>query len=73
MKPNYKALAEKYRKRWGKAEETISHLMIANSHLDADLRKKDQELYEWKTKYVQVLNAYIESQERIARMEEGNG
>lgn len=77
MKPNYKALARKYRQDYVKYTERlmaeINGLLDIISNKAKALEEKDRELDEWKTKYVQVLNAYIESQERIARKEEGNG
>ena len=71
-KPNYKALAEHYRKKYYYTETRIAEMYEAVRSKSEALRKKDQELDEWITKYVQVLNNLIDLQERIAR-KEGQG
>lgn len=72
MKPNYKALAEEYRKKYYYAEERIAGMCETIRMAWEALRKKEQELDEWQTKYVQVLNQLIDLQERVAR-KEGQG
>ena len=73
MKPNYKALAEKYRNDTSRLMGEVAQLFDIISTKTQALEEKDRELDEWKTKYVQMLNMYVESLERIARKEEGNG
>ena len=72
MKPNYKALAEQYRNRYYAEQERISALLQGQSLMAESLREKEQELDEWRSKYVQILNQYIDLQERVAR-KEGQG
>ena len=71
-KPNYKALAEEYRKKYCYVETRIAEMYEVVRSKSEALRKKDQELDEWQTKYVQVLNQLIDLQERVAR-KEGQG
>ena len=68
-KPNYKALAEEYRKKHYYAEERIAGMYEAIRRREEALREKEEELDEWKTRYVQVLNQLIDLQERVARKE----
>lgn len=73
MRANYKELARKTRQEYIKdtsrmLSEIGGLLDIIRTKAQA-LEEKDRELDEWKTKYVQVLNMYIELQERIARKE----
>ena len=69
-KPNYKALAEEYRKKYYYAETRIAGMYETIRREEEARRKKDQELDEWITKYVKVLNNLIDLQERVARKEE---
>ena len=69
-KPNYKALAEHYRKKYYIAQERMSFLLRDNAQLSVNLIEKEEELDEWMTKYVKVLNQLIDLQERVARKEE---
>lgn len=71
-KPNYKALAEEYRKRERIVADRLAEMYEAMRIRDEALRKKEQELDDWITKYVQVLNNLIDLQERVAR-KEGQG
>lgn len=68
-KPNYKALAEHYRKKYYYAETRIAGMYETIRRESEALHKKEQELDEWQTKYVQVLNQLIDLQERVARKE----
>ena len=70
MKPNYKALAEEYRKMNLAAQEHISALLYEKVRHEKALREKEQELDDWMRRYVQVLNQLIDLQERVARKEE---
>ena len=69
-KPNYKALAEHYRKKYYYAETRVAGMYEALRREGEALRKKEQELDEWQTKYVKVLNQLIDIQERVLRKEE---
>lgn len=69
MRANYKKLARKTRQEYIKdtsrmLSEIGGLLDIIRTKAQA-LEEKDRELDEWKTKYVQVLNMYIELQERL--------
>ncbi len=75
MRANYKELARKTRQEYIKdtsrmLSEIGGLLDIIRTKAQA-LEEKDRELDEWKTKYVQVLNMYIELQERILALKEG--
>ena len=70
MRPNYKALAEHYRKKYYYAEVRIAGMYETIRREAESLRKKEQELDEWQTKYVKVLNQLIDLQERVLRKEE---
>ena len=73
MRANYKKLARMYKRNCNLLNEILSD-GIASSRAEEDkIKSLERELDEWKTKYVQVLNMYIEMQDRIARKEEGNG
>lgn len=66
-KPNYKALAEHYRKKYYAEQNRISLLLRDHAQMSVNLIEKEEELDEWQTKYVQVLNQLIDLQERVAR------
>lgn len=72
MKPNYKALAEDYRRQVRVHEEHICNLFRNQHTIEEALREKEQELDELQTKYVQVLSQLIDLQERVARKEADN-
>lgn len=69
-KPNYKALAEHYRKLYFVEQERALTIFRDNAQLSVNLIEKKEELDDWQTKYVKVLNQLIELQERVARKEE---
>lgn len=73
MKPNYKALAKKYRNDIERLRDEIGALLDSLDEKVSAIEKLDFELDVWKRKYYRAFNEYIEMQERIARMEEGNG
>lgn len=69
MRANYKKLAEEYRRQVRVHEEHICNLFRNQHTIEEALREKEEELDEWMTKYVQVLNQLIDLQERVARKE----
>lgn len=71
-RPNFKKLAEHYRNLYFVEQERALLFARDNAQMSATLIEKEQELDEWQTKYVQVLNQLIDLQGRVAR-KEGQG
>lgn len=65
MKPNYKALAEKYRNQAFSAEERISTLLFAHRKMRESIAEKDREIENLKLKYAKALDTIIDMQEAI--------
>lgn len=65
MRPNYKALAEEYRRQVRVHEEHICNLFRNQHTIEEALREKEEELDEWKRKYAEAMDRLIEMQERI--------
>ena len=72
MKPNYKALAERYRKDYEKACEMLIQRVESCISDREIIQAKDREIDELKRKYTEAMNRLIELQELIAR-KEGQG
>ena len=70
MKPNYKALAEEYRKKWSAAEERLSSAMFCVRGLRESIAEKDREIEKLKFKYAKALDTIIDLQEGVWKGEE---
>lgn len=65
MRPNYKALAEEYRRQVRVLEAQICNLFRNQHTIEEALCEKEEELDEWKRKYAEAMDRLIEMQERI--------
>jgi hypothetical protein len=72
MKPNYKALAERYRKYYELVCEILRERVASCISDRESIQAKDREIDEWKRKYTEAMNRLIELQELIARKEGTN-
>ena len=72
MKPNYKALAAKYKKDYEMVCEMLREGVASCISDRETIQAKDCEIDEWKRKYTEAMNRLIELQELIARKEVTN-
>lgn len=70
MKPNFKALAAKYRNLWMESEGKVCNLLIEARYRDADLTAKVREIENLKVKYGKALDTIIDLQEAILMKED---
>ena len=70
MRPNYKALAEEYRKKY-LAEKQISGVyQYEQLRLSSSLREQEQETEKMKAKYAEALAKYAEAMDKLIDMQE---
>ena len=67
MKPNYKALAEEYRKKYYAEIQSKSDVLYALTKANDTKAELREELSEWKHKYTELLGRLIALQESIAQ------
>ena len=72
MKPNYKALAAKYKHDYELVCEILVEKVTSCISDRETIQAKDREIDEWKRKYTEAMNRLIELQELLAR-KEGQG
>ncbi len=69
VKPNYKRSAARYRELYLKYSDKAADLSRENHDLTVALKKKTQEVNEWKIQYSDALDKIIALQEKMAKME----